>query len=780
MLNRRDFLHTAALPLLLGREAAAAGNFPASAPERALFPCPPNGATAGVNPPGFAWWRAEGATSYRLIVRNSSGRTVYEADRLLDPVHLPNRTLPPGDYSWDVEALDSSGSVLARRGVWRFSVPADVPELPWEDPQKLLARVPDVRPRYIFLAAELPRIRETLKATRRRAWEEVKARADRALKLPLPKPPAYHTFEGRVRQRMGYTEYFREFRGYIDGGMSILALAYLMSGEERYGLAAKKILLEVESWGVGGTMSVLSPYGDEPGLSMARHGQRAYDWLDPLFSDGERERVRRMTIDRARQIHERLRRADYLFTPGESHNGRLIAYLAEYAIVCKGEAEDAADWLDYSLRALTTFYPHWAGADGGWAEGISYALSYNTIYLPALESLRAATGFDLYKRSFYRNVRRFFLYCASPIGEIKPFGDGAERGGVGSAGASLMLHHGRRFNDPAAVWWAEQTGQPAAGSDAMISLITEDTVAPSPPAGAPQAAVFRGVGWAGLHSALDKPDQDTFFLFKSSPYGSVSHSHADQNSFAILKGGRALAIPSGHYGPAYGMPHHAEWTRQTKANNCILVNGEGQLVREARASGQITEFRHQKAITYLCGDATPAYGGKLKRFLRHVLFLRPGAFIVADELEAAEGAQFQWLLHAFEEMELDERNSRVVSRRGDASLTVRLGCDLGLEFSQTDRFDTPYNEGNPPEYRREVPNHWHFTAATKGRAARAVITAIMLVRHGSEKLEVSWKPNGVAITTPEGAGEAWMEPGAKIHLRARWIPRVGASEEFSL
>ncbi|MCP5116201.1 MAG: DUF4962 domain-containing protein, partial [bacterium] len=213
--------------------------------------------------------------------------------------------------------------------------------------------------------------------------------ADRALDLPLPKPPQYHTFATRAERRMGYVEYFRELRGSLDQGMSILALAYLMSGDERYGLAAKRILLEVESWGVGGPMSVLSEFGDEPGLSMARHGHRVYDWLYDLFDSQERKRVRRMTIDRARQVMERLEKRDYLAYPAESHNGRMIAYLSEYAVVLAGEAAEAPRWLDYSLRALTTFYPHWAGTDGGWAEGIGYALAYNTIYLPAIESLRA-------------------------------------------------------------------------------------------------------------------------------------------------------------------------------------------------------------------------------------------------------------------------------------------------------------------------------------------------------------------------------------------------------
>jgi len=785
MLRRRDFLHGAAAPLLVPPKAlCAAVAFPQTPPPRGLFPRPANGAAAGVNPPGFAWWRAPGASGYRLVVRDTSGKTVYESPRLLDPVHLPDRTFPPGSYTWDVEALGASGSVVARRGAWRFTVPAHLPELPWKEPRELLASVPGTHPRYIFPARELEEIRATLRTTRRRAWEDLRPRADEALKLPLPKPPRYHTFEGRTRQRMGYTAYFRDFRRFIDGGMSILALAWLLTGEEHYGLAAKKILLEVETWGIDGPMSVLSRYGDEPGLSMARHGHRAYDWLFPLLDDGERARLRRMTIGRARQVLERLRRADYLARPGESHNGRLIAYLSEYAVVLKDEAPDAAEWLDYSLRALTTFYPHWAGIDGGWAEGISYAQAYNTIYLPALESLRSATGFDLYRRPFFRKIRRFFLYCASPVGEIKPFGDGTERGGVGSTAAALMMHHGRRFHDPACVWWADQTGASLAGSDPMISLITEDNVRPAPPRGLPAAAVFRGVGWAGLHSALDRPRQDTFFLFKSSPYGSVSHSHADQNSFAILKGGRALAIPSGYYGPAYGMPHHALWTRQTKANNAILVDGEGQVVRQPWANGKITAFRHQHAITYVCGDATPAYAGKLKRFLRHVLFLRPGVFLVVDELEAPGPARFQWLLHAFDKMKVDERNNAVVSARKGASLTVRLACQGGFELSQTDRFDTPFNEGNPPEYQEDMPNQWHFTASTRRRAAATVIAAVMLVRDEQEPVTFQWKREtgraGILIRTPEGKGQAWAGMEGKPQLSARWEPIAGPAEQMRI
>lgn len=151
---------------------------------------------------------------------------------------------------------------------------------------------------------------------------------------------------------------------------------------------------------------------------------------------------------------------------------------------------------------------------------------------------------------------------------MKPFGDGTEGGGPGGGGAALLTHHARRFRDPVCLWWAKQAA-PDGAVDPLISLVTEDNVKPEAPDAMPTAGVFRGIGWAGLHSALDDPKRDTFFLFKSSPFGTVSHSHGDQNSFAIMKGGRALAIPSGYYGPSYGMPHHAGWTRQTKLNNSI-------------------------------------------------------------------------------------------------------------------------------------------------------------------------------------------------------------------
>ncbi|MHC4582798.1 MAG: DUF4962 domain-containing protein, partial [Planctomycetota bacterium] len=170
--------------------------------------------------------------------------------------------------------------------------------------------------------------------------------------------------------------------------------------------------------------------------SFSKCAHIAYDWLYPALNDNERKLVFEMCRARAWQTYRRLERKNYLTFPGESHDGRLIAYLTDMSLAMAGETPDAETWLTYSLKALLTFYPHWAGIDGGWAEGTPYGLWYNTFYIPAFESLRQLADYDLWQRPFFNNVRYFFFYCMANHGEIRPFGDAAESGGPGVRGGS--------------------------------------------------------------------------------------------------------------------------------------------------------------------------------------------------------------------------------------------------------------------------------------------------------------------------------------------------------
>jgi len=742
-----------------------------------LFPRPADGAEVQISPPGLAWLPADGASGYCVEIRNDNSALVYEKTVESTPVHLPDKVLEPGDYTWDVVALDAQGNDATRRGEQSFSIAEGMPELPWVEPEVLLSRVPTEHSRLIYLKRDLPAIRATLSptlnkcgATRSRTWNTCLRAAERDLDMPAPAYPKYHLTEDRTQYRLEYRDYYVNFRPYIDRALMNLSLAFLMTEESKYAEAGKRILLEVASWPTddADVTSVSARWGDEPGLSLSRCGHRAYDWLYDALNDEERAEVFAMCEERAWQTYRRLVRGNYLTNPGKSHDGRLIAYLSEMAVAMAGESEGAKTWLDYSLKALTTFYPHWGGYEGGWAEGVGYGLAYNRIYMPAFEVLFRACDFDLWKRPFFSKVRYFFFYCTALRGEIKPFGDGAERGGPGTSGggyASLLSYHAHRYNDRYVAWWVNQI-EGWSGDSGEMSLVFEDDIEAIPPANLPASKAFRGVGWAGLHSDLTKPDEDTFLLFKSSPYGSVSHSHADQNAFCIMKGGQALAIPSGYYGPSYGMPHHSEWTRSTKAHNCVLVNGEGQVIRKAAANGRLTAFEDWKGLSYVAGDATAAYMGKMRRFDRHILFLRPGLFLLLDNLESPEPALFQWMLHAFEEMELDNAVGRVVSKREGATLDVHLRSPVGLTISQTDQFDTPYNTGIPEAFHKDMPNHWHLTAETERKSEAVRIGAVMVVSGTQERCDVELLERegwfGARAKGDFGTVEGWVQlsPGA--------------------
>jgi hypothetical protein len=186
------------------------------------------------------------------------------------------------------------------------------------------------------------------------------------------------------------------------------------------------------------------------------------------------------------------------------------------------------------------------------------------------------------------------------------------------------------------------------------------------------------------------------------------------------------------------------------AHNGLLVNGQGQIKHTAAPHGRIADARFTPGWDYLVGDATAAYGGRLKRFHRHVAFVKGDAplIVLYDDVAATEPSTFQFMLHALKSFSIDESRALLSVEQPRAGVTVKYLSPLPLAFRQWDGFD--------PKPDREFPNQWHVEASTREPQEEiGVLTVIAPYRAGrraewkAERLETD---NAVGVrVTREGA-----------------------------
>lgn len=673
---------------------------------------PADGQTVQVTPPPFIWLPVPSASSYQLQIAPSDQFNPAETrtfSGLRRSVYVPGEPLPPGKWFWRCGIETGAGPLF---GTPRsFTVPETARAFPFPDFDQIVAAVPRTRPRLFFPGARLDDVRALARGEFKQAVDGLVARCLQAVDEELVPEPGYQP-QNRAERGPWAVNVMQTTRPPMNV-MENCALAYLLTGDERLGREAKRRLLHFFSWDPEGPTSFFAY--DEPPMWVMMRGSRAYDWTYDLFTPEERALVEPNMNARARQFLRRLEGMPFESNPYESHAGRLPGFLGEAAISFIHEWPEAREWLEYATLIYYTSYPAWGGDDGGWQEGPGYWSAYMGFALHFVVALRNATGVDLTGKPFFRNTPFYGLYTATPYHEHSPYGDGQNGRPTGLRG--VMAAFANLLHDPHLLWHAQTAGH-RPGAD-LLGLATHvPELAPVPPLELPQARVFPDVGLAALHTALGDRNRDITFLLRSSPFGSVSHGHADQNAFVIEAFGRGLAIATGHY-PWYGSPHHHEWTRATRAKNSILVNGEGQVSRSWTARGAITAFHHGEDYDFIEGEAAEAYGGRLERFRRQVVHLRPGIFVMLDSLRAKEPSTFQWLLHAYDEIRVDAARGHLRIEREPAAMDVHLLLPAAVDITQTDRYEPEPERGN-------FTNTWHLAASTTQAATDALFLAVFL------------------------------------------------------
>ncbi len=633
MCNRERYLFWIAAALVIANSASGAQKSgwtqPVAVIEREpgveeLAAYPPDGRTLQVNPPGFTWTPNEKAKAYRLEVRRASERSqsVVSSESLSSTVCALPRPFAPGDYVWQVLYLDAAGAVTGASKARRFKVPAGLTPLVMPDVARLKEQLAKVRPRMFLSGKRLAEFKAAVAAGGAPQWKAFLETADASLaEKPYAEPAGYPSAEFNV------DEWRRIYTPAKNGSshLSRLALAYRVTGDAKYSAAARRWMLALASWDPRGATAhkVRQPNGsegnDEASMPILDRMSLAWDWVGDQLTGEERAKVLSAMAERGNQVLELLKRIDFLTHPFSNHEGRVLAFLGNAGVSFLGDIPDAEKWLDYVLRCYLTAYPGWGGDEGGWAQGLSYWGGYVNYHTGFAEALRAVTDVDLFRRPFYRNTGYLAVYCIPPYAQRGAFGDGSDRGP--GMGQRLILERlAEAFEDPVLRWTAKaipartilapgrspEFGIESVGSVVRIRPAGAGEPGMEPPSKLDGSRYFRDIGWVAMHSALGDAQEDAWALFKSSRFGSFSHSHADQNTFQLNAYGRALLIDSGYY-PWYGSPHDQLWTRQTKAHNGILVNGRGQPPFEWAANGTIEDYIRQGLVTIVRGQAAKSY-----------------------------------------------------------------------------------------------------------------------------------------------------------------------------
>ena len=712
---------------------------------------PAEGSDSPVNPPGFVWRPQKNAARYLLQVSSSAdfGHIAYERTDLAMAVHCPPNVLEAGEWYWRFAYETQDG----QRSDWsqsrRFRIPTDAKPFPMPEQEEMIGRIPQEHPRLFVRPEQIDDLHRRAQGDLRPVYDRLVRECDKLLADPPPtaEPETYP--EGMEQGSDPWREIWWGNRRYtisLLNGAATLAFTRLLGGQEEYGQLARRLLMDAADWDPKGATGYR--YNDEAGMPYNYYFSRTYTFLYDLLTEEEREKCRAIMKVRGEEMYHHLN-PRHLWKPYGSHANRAWHFLGEIAIAFLDEIEGTRDWLWFTMNVFYNAYPVWSDDDGGWHEGLGYWRSYIDRFLWWADIMRVAMNIDAYEKPYFSKVGHFPMYLQAPGSKRGGFGDLC--GHLSSDGnVKLMSIFAAQAQNPHWQWYVEAHGGAPKGST-YVDFIrgTLPPVRAEKPTGLPSSRVFQGTGLAMLHTDLMDAKNDVFLEFKSSPFGSHSHGYDAQNSFVLYAYSEPLLIRTGRR-DSYGSKHHREWQWETKSVNSILVNGTGQRPRSSEALGRIVGFHTSKQFDYVAGEASDAYPGTMKRFTRHILFIKPDAILIFDQLEAPEPSTFQWCLHSPTEMQVEDQR-HITVEDGQAGCSVDFLYPQGLQLSQTDKFDTP------PRPRIKL-TQWHLQAAmTEPAVQREFVTLIRPYRKGEITpidAEIQTVPSGYACHVALAQGEA--------------------------
>lgn len=779
----------ALLFVLLAAEQAPAA---AAAPEflhqsKPVRPEPFAESPLELNPPTFRWPAEDaGAATFELELARDAGFGDAQRTTTRDLFYRPLEPLAPGKWFWRVRRLAPVAGPW--QGPESFEIAAALPRWPVGSWEQWLARVPRDHPRVYLAPAEAPAFRSKVAklGAELQPWAaEVRERLEAPFSLESwqSQVPAGADRDGpQSPERKKLVWAAKGAARAASEPAAAGAWMWFATGDSWYRDRVKERALLIAGFDPDGFISDRNTGSDSGNIDFGNavlvHDLGViYDLMYDQFTPAERARLRTAIAARAAPIFGKMRRAPLELMRAHAWQHGFFDALVGALAICDEEPR-AQEWVGLALRSFVAFYPWYGGDDGGSQEGPRYF--HGAAMLAALNTLdvfRVAFGLRLEEHNpWFRNNPYFLLYSYPPdslqtqLGDSNPghYDEGDDRRTPGGKARLAARRMAELYDNGHLTAYAANL--PDNRSNYTLSEFLRWSLPELPPARSlaelPDARLFADVGMVFTHSRLAEPEENVRFIFHASPYGGQGHAHADQNSFHIIAYNEHLLLDSGYYTPT-GDPHREQWYVRTMAHNTILVDGAGQQWGGTAGYGTIAHFEPHDDWVYFVGQAAAAYRETpLDRFDRHVVWLKGDTvqtYVLIDDLATTGGVarRFDWLLHAAQEMKIDEAAGTVLAATEKGEALVSFVGPAALTFQQDDQFTQP-----AVYWRRgrnfSLPNQWHFKATAAPAAQQRFVAVIQVSKRGGSKPPVKTVADGVEtagwrVRLPQGSDRLQIE-----------------------
>ncbi|SDD50713.1 Chitodextrinase [Paenibacillus sp. UNCCL117] len=795
MMIRKKLSQRIAIAMVLSLLVGCWGGLPfASLPKAEAAPAWPASVLSGLrttfgptdslvttqNPPDFRWPFISGADNYELQLSRDASVTeiVYGVETHSLNFHNFDHILDAGTWYWRVRYHSPADGWSEWSDIRRFRIEEQYVPFPVPSIDTLLNKVTAAHPRVWTNPETLEEFRNLRHTVGGAVYNSVRKSVNDNFCTPteaepnkcdlkeptFPYPPSYNH---NSPEYVAAANVLATYTNTAVSKMQNAAFLYLLTGSPEIGHYSKERLLDLAGWNPDGSTSYF--IHDQVHRKIALQSAMAYDWLYDVLSPEERQTVLAMIKARTQtMVNELLVKNSIMQNQYNSHGWSAFGYIGVIATAVLHDLPEAESWFREIVPAFINFLPPWGGEDGGWAQGTGYWQWSSMIAKQLTDVLLSATGFNLYDKAFSRNEGMYPLY-AFPKGSTRGiFGDDAEYA-PGPFSVTNFNRFAQMYGDPRMKWAAESIGTGMNG-EPYTYFYGNSELESRPPVDLPDSRWFQDVGLVTMHSELVNPDRVSLY-FKSSPYGTYNHSYSDQNGIIVNAFGESLAIESGFY-DFYGSDHHWNYTKQTYATNAITIDGkQGQPIDNIDMDGTIKSFVTSSEFDATTGDASDAYAGKLTKANRSIVYVRPDIFVVVDQLESGnpEGSEFEWNLHADNELVIDEDQAGATIRKSEAALKVRFQAPAGLRT----RLEDQYLDGAGKEWKPDKDSVYankqqkHAAFITPKSNGTTFVSTMQAFKKGTE-------PQNVVSENHDNYVKLSFADGSEVYVRLTASGEVNA------